>query len=46
MRFAADLKKMLPQIPKVRDFAAFRDAGRELGRLHMATSRFRNIRGW
>jgi len=34
-RFAADLKKMLPRIPKVRDFAAFRDAGRQLGTLHM-----------
>jgi predicted helicase len=34
-RFAADLKKMLPRIPKARDFVAFRDAGRELGRLHM-----------
>jgi predicted helicase len=34
-RFAADLKKMLPRIPKVRDFTAFRDAGRELGKLHM-----------
>jgi predicted helicase len=33
-RFAADLKKMLPRIPKVADFAAFRDAGRELGRIH------------
>lgn len=34
-RFAADLKKMLPRIPKVSNFAAFRDAGRELGLLHM-----------
>ena len=34
-RFAADLKKLLPRIPIVRDFAAFRDAGRELGKLHM-----------
>lgn len=34
-RFAADLKKMLPRIPKVKDFTAFRDAGRELGKLHM-----------
>jgi predicted helicase len=34
-RFAADLKKMLPRIPKVRDFVAFRDAGRELAKLHM-----------
>jgi predicted helicase len=33
-RFAADLKKMLPRIPKVVDFARFRDAGRELGRIH------------
>lgn len=34
-RFAADLKKMLPRIPKVRDFTAFRDAGRELVKLHL-----------
>lgn len=34
-RFAADLKKMLPRIPKVKEFAAFRDSGRELGKLHM-----------
>jgi predicted helicase len=34
-RFAADLKKMLPRVPKVRDFVAFRDAGRELAKLHM-----------
>jgi predicted helicase len=34
-RFAADLKKMLPRIPTVRDFIAFRDAGRELAKLHL-----------
>ena len=37
--FAADLKKMLPRIPKVpdpEDFAAFVAAGRELATLHIA----------
>jgi predicted helicase len=34
-RFAADLKKMLPRIPFTQDFNAFRDAGRELGDLHL-----------
>lgn len=34
-RFASDLKKMIPRIPFVADFAAFRDAGRELGRWHL-----------
>lgn len=32
--FAADLKKMLPRIPLVADFASFASAGRELARLH------------
>ena len=37
-QFAADLKKMLPKIPKVarsEDFSAFVEAGRELAGLHM-----------
>jgi predicted helicase len=37
-RFAADLNKMLPRIPRVATreaFDAFRDAGRELGDLHV-----------
>jgi len=34
-RFAADLKKMLPRVPKVRDFAAFSEAGRNLSELHL-----------
>ena len=34
-RFAADLKKMLPRIPKVRDFHAFAKAGRALADLHV-----------
>ncbi len=33
--FAADLKKMLPRIPKVRDFAGFAEAGRRLADLHL-----------
>lgn len=34
-RFAADLKKMIPRIPFAADFAAFRDAGRQLGDWHL-----------
>jgi predicted helicase len=33
--FAADLKKMLPRIPKVRDFHGFAEAGRRLADLHV-----------
>jgi predicted helicase len=33
--FAADLKKMLPRIPKVKDFAGFVEAGRKLADLHL-----------
>jgi predicted helicase len=33
--FAADLKKSLPRIPKVRDFRGFADAGRRLSDLHL-----------
>jgi predicted helicase len=33
--FAADLKKMLPRIPKVRDFTGFVEAGRRLAELHV-----------
>ncbi|MDX3090993.1 DEAD/DEAH box helicase family protein [Streptomyces sp. ME02-6978a] len=34
-RFAADLKKSLPRIPKVRDFRGFAEAGRRLADLHL-----------
>lgn len=34
-RFAADLKKMLPRIPKVKDFWGYADAGRRLSELHL-----------
>ncbi len=34
-RFAADLKKSLPRIPRVRDFRGFADAGRKLADLHL-----------
>jgi predicted helicase len=34
-RFAADLKKMLPRIPKVVDFEGFVDAGRRLSEWHL-----------
>lgn len=33
--FAADLKKSLPRIPKVRDFRGFAQAGRKLADLHI-----------
>ncbi len=35
LRFAADLKKMLPRIPFAKDFNAFCDTGRKLGDLHL-----------
>ncbi|MEW2137502.1 type ISP restriction/modification enzyme [Streptomyces sp. NPDC005409] len=34
-RFAADLKKALPRIPKVRNFRSFAEAGRKLADLHV-----------
>ncbi|MFF4991702.1 DEAD/DEAH box helicase [Streptosporangium saharense] len=34
-RFAADLKKSLPRIPKVRDFHGYAEAGRKLADLHI-----------
>lgn len=34
-RYAADLKKSLPRIPKVHDFRGFADAGRRLADLHI-----------
>jgi predicted helicase len=34
-RYAADLKKMLPRIPKAKQFAEFADAGRKLADLHI-----------
>ncbi|MGW3953416.1 type ISP restriction/modification enzyme [Streptomyces sp. NPDC004752] len=33
--YAADLKKSLPRIPRVRDFRGFSAAGRELSKLHI-----------
>jgi len=33
--YSADLKKMLPRIPSVRDFRGFADAGRTLSGLHL-----------
>ena len=35
-RFAADLKKSLPRIPRVRDFRGFAAAGRKLSDLHLS----------
>ncbi|MGA5700793.1 DEAD/DEAH box helicase [Peterkaempfera bronchialis] len=34
-RFAANLKRSLPRIPKVRDFRGFAEAGRKLADLHL-----------
>ncbi|TFD26720.1 damage-inducible protein [Cryobacterium lyxosi] len=34
-RFAPDLEKMLPRVPKVKDFDAFASAGRRLSALHL-----------
>ena len=34
-QFEGDLKKMLPRIPKVKNFQAFSDAGRRLSELHL-----------
>ncbi|WP_329078373.1 DEAD/DEAH box helicase [[Kitasatospora] papulosa] len=34
-RFAADLKKSLPRVPKVRNFHGFTEAGRKLADLHL-----------
>ena len=42
-RFAADLKKMLPRIPKVTDFWAFAKAGRGLSELHLG---YETIEPW
>jgi len=42
-RFAADLKKMLPRIPKVSDFWGFAKAGRELSELHLG---YETIEPW
>lgn len=35
-RYASDLQKMLPRIPKVRAFDEFSSAGRKLAKLHLA----------
>ncbi|HRN28892.1 MAG TPA: damage-inducible protein, partial [Terrimesophilobacter sp.] len=42
-RFAADLKKMLPRIPKVTDFWGFAEAGRRLSELHLG---YETIEPW
>ncbi len=42
-RFAADLKKMLPRIPKVKDFWGFAEAGRKLSELHLG---YEEIEAW
>lgn len=42
-RFAADLKKMLPRIPKVVDFWGYAKAGRELSELHLG---YESIEPW
>jgi predicted helicase len=42
-RFASDLKKMLPRIPKAKDFWAFAKAGRELSELHLG---YETIEPW
>lgn len=42
-RFAADLKKMLPRIPKVSDFWGFAEAGRKLSELHLG---YETIEPW
>lgn len=34
-QFGTDLTKMLPRIPKVKDFRVFADAGRKLSKLHL-----------
>ncbi len=34
-QYAADLTKMLPRVPKVKDFAAFAEAGKKLAELHL-----------
>jgi predicted helicase len=36
MRYASDLKKMIPRIPMVDDFAVFAKAGRDLASWHLA----------
>ncbi len=35
-QFEGDLKKMLPRIPKVKDFQSFSEAGRKLAELHLS----------
>jgi predicted helicase len=42
-KFADNLKRELPRIPLAPDFTAFRDAGRELARLHLD---YENLEPW
>ncbi|MGW4232101.1 DEAD/DEAH box helicase [Streptomyces sp. NPDC004980] len=44
-RFAADLRKSLPRIPKVRDFRGFTEAGRRLAELHVRYEQAEPYRG-
>ncbi|WP_228986765.1 DEAD/DEAH box helicase [Micromonospora sp. DH13] len=44
-RFAADLKKSLPRIPKVADFSGFAEAGRKLADLHVGYERVEPYKG-
>ncbi|MFE3644825.1 DEAD/DEAH box helicase [Streptomyces sp. NPDC059169] len=44
-RFAADLKKALPRVPKVRDFLGFAEAGRKLADLHINYEQAKPYRG-
>lgn len=44
-RFAADLKKCLPRIPKVRDFRSYAEAGRKLAALHIHYERAEPYKG-
>ncbi|MEU4254710.1 type ISP restriction/modification enzyme [Streptomyces fradiae] len=44
-RFAADLQKSLPRIPKVQDFHGFATAGRKLANLHLDYERAEPCKG-
>ncbi|WP_237683325.1 DEAD/DEAH box helicase [Nocardiopsis sinuspersici] len=44
-RFAADLKKTLPRIPKARDFHGFAEAGRKLADLHLGYEQVEPYKG-
>ncbi|MEU5552842.1 DEAD/DEAH box helicase [Micromonospora sp. NPDC047793] len=44
-RFAADLKKSLPRIPKAADFRGFAEAGRKLADLHIGYEKVKPYQG-